>query len=78
MLHVHCSKPAKPAHRIPAGRWDLEEPMGSEVLPRGQQLALAPCKGTLPSDCTKGGHLGRNSKDPCVLGTRAQMGREFY
>lgn len=78
MLHVHCSKPAKPAHRTPAGRWDWEEPTGSEVLPKWQQLALAHCKGTQPSDCTKGGHLGRNSKDPCVLGTCAQMGREFY
>lgn len=77
-LRVSCSKPAKPAHCIPAGRWDWEEPMGSKVLPRWQQPALAHCKGTQPSDCTKGGHLGKNSKDAYVLGTQAQMGREFY
>lgn len=77
-LRVDCSKPAKPAHCIPAGRWDWEEPMGSKVLPRWQQPALAHCKGTQPSDCTKGGHLGKNSKDAYVLGTQAQMGREFY
>lgn len=44
VLQVHCSKPAKPAHRIPAGRWDSEEPTGSEVMPRWQQPALAHCK----------------------------------
>lgn len=68
-LRVDCSKPAKPAHCIPAGRWDWEEPMGSKVLPRWQQPALAHCKGTQPSDCTKGGHLGKNSKDACFRDT---------
>lgn len=78
MLHAPCALLQACKTCTPHSCWQMGLRRTHGLRGTAKMAAACPCSLQRPFDCTKGGHLGRNSKDPCVLGTCAQMGREFY